>query len=303
MRLKVLIEMVRKYTNYLLILLIIVVLFYALYSLLPREYKWVFEQNYVQAALAIVIGVIVLEFFASAIMRYAKRIGAEPLLLRNVFLVFGYIVVGLVVAGILGVTGESILASATFSGLIIGLGMQPILSNFFAGLIILGTGFLKPGKRVRIASTSIPITTISLPAYKAFSLNTYVPAMRGTVVEIGLMYTKILLETGELIKIANTMIFSNTVVFEEEEGFESPRVQVRYEFSIEYEPSIVLEKIRKSLVTITRDFSVYIEEQSDKNYYIVIIVANAPRGEKVREFRSKILEKLISIHRELALKK
>jgi len=162
MRLKVLIEMVRKYTNYLLILLIIVVLFYALYSLLPREYKWVFEQNYVQAALAIVIGVIVLEFFASAIMRYAKRIGAEPLLLRNVFLVFGYIVVGLVVAGILGVTGESILASATFSGLIIGLGMQPILSNFFAGLIILGTGFLKPGKRVRIASTSIPITTISL---------------------------------------------------------------------------------------------------------------------------------------------
>jgi len=299
----VLIVKTRKYANYLLILFVIVILFYTLYSLMPREYKWIFEQNYVKAAIAIVIGVLVVEFFATTIMHYVKRIGAEALLLRNVFLVFGYIVLGLVVAGILGVTGESILASATFSGLIIGLGMQPILSNFFAGLIILGTGFLKPGKRVKIASTSIPITAISFPAYKAFSRDTYVPAMRGTVVEIGLMYTKILLETGELIKIANTMIFSSAIVFEEEESFEPPRVQVRYEFSVEYEPSIVLEKIRKSLVTVTRDFNVYIEEQSDKNYYIVIIVANVPQGEKVREFRSKILEKLISIHRELALKK
>jgi hypothetical protein len=179
---------------------------------MPREYKWIFEQNYVKAAIAIVIGVLVVEFFATTIMHYVKRIGAEALLLRNVFLVFGYIVLGLVVAGILGVTGE-------------------------------------------------------------------------------------------LIKIANTMIFSSAVVFEEEESFEPPRVQVRYEFSVEYEPSIVLEKIRKSLVTVTRDFNVYIEEQSDKNYYIVIIVANVPQGEKVREFRSKILEKLISIHRELALKK
>jgi small-conductance mechanosensitive channel len=289
----------RRYANYLLLLFALSVLLYALFSLMPIEYRWIVEQVYVKAAVAIVIGVVFIEYIAGLIKEQAKSIGPQALLVRNIFLIFGYIILGVVVAAILGVSGESILASATFSGLIIGLGMQPVLANFFAGIIILGTGFLKPGRKVKLASTSVPINPVTFPAYKAFSRDIFIPTVRGTIVEIGFMYTKILLETGELIKIANSMIFSGAVVFEEEESIEPPRIQVRYEFPIEYEPSLVLTRVRDALSSIQADFEVYVEEQSDKNYYIILVVANVPHGVKVREFRSRILEKIIKVHREL----
>jgi len=41
----------------------------------------------------------------------------------------------------------------------------------------------------------------------------------------------------------------------------------------------------ESLISVTRDFNIYVEEQSGKNYYIVIVVANVPQVEKLREFR------------------
>ncbi|MEM0224770.1 MAG: mechanosensitive ion channel family protein [Desulfurococcaceae archaeon] len=289
----------RKYTYYLLAIFVFIIVFYTAYSFLPGEVKAFVEIKAVQAAIAVVIGVMIIEYLARAIMQYTKRIGAETLLIRNIVLLSGYIVLGLVVIGVLGVSGGPLLASATFSGLIIGLGMQPILGNFFAGIIILGTGFLKPGKKIKIASSSIPLTAISFPAYKAFSRDTYVPTMKGTVVEVGLMYTKILLETGELIKISNSLLFSSAVVFDEEEVFEPPRVQVRYEFPIEYDPRIVLDRVRKAIADIAHEVEVYIEEQSDKNYYIILVVAYSPPGFKIREFRSKILEKLITVQREL----
>jgi Mechanosensitive ion channel. len=159
----------RRYANYLLLLFILSVLVYALFSLIPIEYRWIIEQVYVKAAVAIIIGVVFIEYIAGLIKEQAKRIGPQALLVRNILLIFGYIILGVVVAAILGVSGESILASATFSGLIIGLGMQPVLANFFAGLIILGTGFLKPGRKVKLASTSVPINPVTFPAYKAFS--------------------------------------------------------------------------------------------------------------------------------------
>jgi len=146
----------RKYTYYLLALVVVVAAVYALLAFLPSEVKAYLETRYIQVAIAIAVGVLAIEYLAKVIMQYAKKIGTEALLIRNVVLVIGYVVLAIVVVSVLGVGGVPLLASATFSGLIIGLGMQPVLANFFAGLIILTTGFLKPGKKVRIASASIP---------------------------------------------------------------------------------------------------------------------------------------------------
>ncbi|MEM4933903.1 MAG: mechanosensitive ion channel family protein, partial [Desulfurococcaceae archaeon] len=247
-----------KYAYYLLLVFAFVAALYVLYGLLPEDYRAYMEIKAVQAAIALVVGVLFIEYLARMIMRYARKIGAEALLVRNVILVLGYIVLGVVVLVLVGVGGEPLIASATFSGLVVGLGMQPILANFFAGLIILGTGFLKPGKRVRIASTAIPVTTISFPAYKSFSRDTFIPTVKGTVVEVGLMYTKILLETGELIKVSNSMLFSSTVVFEEDELLELPRIQVRYEFPVDYDPGLVLENVKKALSNLADNVEVYI---------------------------------------------
>lgn len=289
----------RKYTYLLLLLAVTAIILYGVLIFAPVEYKRILEERVVQAILVLVVGVLIIEYIGRAILRHAREIGTEAFLIRNVVLLLGYILVGVIVAGVLGVSGEPLIASATFSGLIIGLGMQPVLANFFAGLIILGTGFLKPGKKIKIASTSFPISPITFPAYKSFSRDTIIPLARGTVVEIGLMYTKILLDTGELIKLSNSMIFGNAIVFEEDEVFEPPRVQVRYEFPILFEPNMVLHHVREALRDLSSDIDVFIEEQSDKNFYIVLVVARAPEGVKVREFRSNILSRLISVHRNL----
>lgn len=293
----------RSYTYYMLSVIGIVIAYSVLYLLLPEPYKTYAGSRVVQAVITLAIGVLFIEYLARRIMWQVKRLGSEALLIRNVTLVLGYIVIGVLVLSLLGVSGESLLASATFSGLIIGLGMQSVLSNFFSGLIILGSGFLRPGKTIKIASTSIPVANISFPAYKAFSRDVQTPTLKGTVVEIGLMYTKIALETGELVKIANSMLFTSTVVFEEEEEeIEPTRVQVRYELPIEYDPAHVISLAKKVLSDLSRNIEIYVEEQSDKNYYILIVVAHKPKEYKTREFRSKILERLINLQKELRIK-
>lgn len=155
------------------------------------------------------------------------------------------------------------------------------------------SGFLKPGQVVRV-SGSIPVTTLTLPAYKFFSRDYIVPSVKGVVVEIGLIYTKILDTDAQIIKIANSVLLTS-VVFEETE--EQKTVQIRYEFSIECNPDDILEEINKTLQTMLNDYKIYIEEQSDKQNYTVLIVATTPPSTKAREFRSHVLKEIIKMHR------
>ncbi len=268
-------------------------------GLLPEELRRFVEAHYaiIQVVVALVLGASVVELISSMVTSKIKHLGAEAYLIRNVVLLAGYVVVGVVVLAILGVSGESLLAGATFTGLVIGLGLQPVLANLFAGLIILGSGFVKPGSRVRIGGTGLPVSTIAFPAYKAFSLDFVVPALKGIVIEVGLMYTKVLLDSGELVKIPNSTLFSGSIVIEEAEE-EVKKFQVRYELPIDCDPAQALERIKSSLKDLG-DFKVLIEEQSDKNYYIVLVVGTAPPGTKLREFRSQVLAKIIQAHREM----
>ena len=281
------------------VLVIIILWVLTIQGLLPEELRqtYLVYFNIVRAITAIMLGILVIELVASLITVRLKHLGRGIYLIRNVFVVIGYVVVGLIVLAIFEVTGVSAVAGATVSGLIIGLGLQPILANLFAGLIILGTGFLKPGTNVKI-SGGIPLSVVSFPAYKMFSRDEYMPTLRGIVVEVGLMHTKILSDSGELVKIPNNVAFTHSVVMEEQE--EPKTVRVRYEFPIQFDPDTVLEKIRTELnENNISDYRVYLEEQSDKNYYIVLVVATAPPNKKVREFRSELLKHLIKVHRTL----
>jgi small-conductance mechanosensitive channel len=286
---------------YILLIVIVVALLWAftIPGFLAEEWRQTYMVyfNIVRAITAIMLGILVIELIASLITVRLKHLGRGVYLVRNVIVVMGYVVVGLIVLAIFEVTGVSAVAGATVSGLVIGLGLQPILANLFAGLIILGTGFLKPGTNVKI-SGNLPLSTVSFPAYKMFSLDEYIPTLRGIVVEVGLMHTKILSDSGELVKIPNNVAFSNSIVMEERE--EPKTVRVRYEFPVQYDPDLVLDKIRKELdKNNISDYRVYLEEQSDKNYYIVLVVATSPPNTKVREFRSELLKHIINVHREL----
>jgi len=286
---------------YILLIVIVVALLwtFTIPGFLAEEWRQTYMVyfNIVRAITAIMLGILVIELIASLITVRLKHLGRGVYLVRNVIVVMGYVVVGLIVLAIFEVTGVSAVAGATVSGLVIGLGLQPILANLFAGLIILGTGFLKPGTNVKI-SGGLPLSPVAFPAYKMFSRDEFIPTLRGIVVEVGLMHTKILSDSGELVKIPNNIAFSNSIVMEEKE--EPKTVRVRYEFPVQYDPDLVLAKIRKELdKNNISDYRVYLEEQSDKNYYIVLVVATSPPNTKVREFRSELLKHIINVHREL----
>jgi small-conductance mechanosensitive channel len=284
---------------FLLVILILVVLWIlSRPAILPKEIydAYISYFTIIRALTIIVLGALVLELVASIITRRLRHMGREVYLIRNVILVIGYIVLGLMVLAIFEVTGISAVAGATVSGLVIGLGLQPILANLFAGLIILGTGFLRPGAEVKI-SGGLPLSTVSFPAYKMFSRDEFMPTLRGVVMEVGLLHTKILSDGGEMVKIPNNLAFSNSVVMEEKE--EPKTVRVRYEFPVEYDPDMVLGKLQERLSKEFTDFRAYVEEQSDKRYYIVLVLVKTPPNVKVRDCRSQLLKQIIKVHREI----
>ena len=268
-------------------------------AILPEDIREAYMNYFriVRALTVIIVGVLALEVVASVITRRFRHLGREVYLIRNVILVIGYIVLGLMILAIFEVTGVTAVAGATVSGLIIGLGLQPILANLFAGLIILGTGFLRPGTEVKISGGALPLSAVSFPAYKMFSLDEFIPTLKGVVVEVGLLHTKILSDSGEIVKIPNNLAFSNSIVMEEKE--EPKTVRVRYEFPVEYDPDIVLARLQEAISQELKDFRVYVEEQSDKKYYIVLVLATTPPNAKVRECRSRLLKQIIKVHREL----
>lgn len=271
----------------------------AILPLLSKDLAQVYAayRGFIVAAIALVVGITIIQLIASATVIWLKR-GREAYLVRNAVLVLGYIVLGFVVASILGLSGETILASATFSGLVIGLALQPILSNFFSGLLILLSGYVRPGQEVRIAG-AIPVSFLASPAYKFFSRDYIVPSVRGRVIEVGLLYTKIIDIDGNVVKVSNNMLLNSGVVLEE--VYESRRVQIRYEFPVTCSPELVLSKLREAFNNTLNDYELYIEEQSDKEYYIVLLITTAPPDIKVREFRSKLLKEFIEVHRELII--
>ncbi|MEM3410345.1 MAG: hypothetical protein QXK31_00245, partial [Fervidicoccaceae archaeon] len=50
------------------------------------------------------------------------------------------------------------------------------------------------------------------------------------------------------------------------------------------------------------DIEIYIEEQSDKGFYILNISARVPPHEKLMKYRSRLLAKVIKAHRSLLQK-
>ncbi len=183
-------------------------------------------------------------------------------MVRYVVLFFGYITLAVIVATVLGVSGESIVASTTFSGLVLGLALQPVLLNFFAGVHMLLPGFIKLGQDVKVAG-SLPVSPLAFPAYKFFGRDYIIPSIKGEVLEIGLLYVEVLDIDEQVIKVANMALLSSSVVLGEAE--ESKVTQVRYEFSVMCSPDEVLPKPRKPLQTLLgSSYSLYIEEQSYK---------------------------------------
>ncbi len=186
-----------------------------------------------------------------------------------------------------------ILASSTILGIIVGFALQPILSNFFAGILLLLSGSLKPGDEIRILNVNIPYHLSFLPPYKFFSRDFLYIGYRGIVYEVSLLFTKILLKTGEVIIVPNNVILNGAIInysISKKES-ELKEIKIRFEVPQILDPETTLKDVEK-IVEKYGKLNVYIDEVSEKDYYIISIEGNLDYN-NYREIKSEILKELI----------
>jgi len=252
--------------------------------------------RYAYGGLILVSGVAISRDVARIIaVDFRTRLGKEAPLISNTVAAVGYIASAVASGFYVSFSPTALLAGAAFSGIVLGLALQPTLGSFFAGLLILLSGAVKPGSQVRILSWHIPYQWAFTPGYKYFSPDSVYAGYMGEVKEVGLFFTKIITEEGQMMKIPNTIIATDSAILSYTE--EDYIFNVRYEFPNRFDPEMVLNRVRDAV----RDFPVinaFINEQSDKMFYIVKVVLNA-REKDHALLKSEILTRFIKLHKEL----
>ena len=255
--------------------------------------------RYLYAALILVAGVVLTREVALLVAKELRReLGDTSLVASNGVAILGYVIAIIAAASYLSFSPTDILASAAAGGLVLGLALQPTLGSFFAGILILVTGEIRPGTQVRILSWHIPFQPALWPGYKYFSPDQVYPGFMGEVLEVGLFFTTIMTEEGQSMKLPNSILATDAAIirYTSRDYF----FNVRYEFPIRFPPDVVVKGVAEE----TKGFPVlktYVNEQSDKEYYIVKVVLNAKEADHA-ELKSQILSRLIGLHQRLAEK-
>ena len=278
-----------------------VVALVAVYSLeglgvIPHE----IAPTVIYSVIVLLVGIWIVNIAGQLTLRVLRpRAGSHAFTVRNVVLVLGYSILAIAILSIFGVSPDVALAGGTVTGLVIGLGAQLVLSNFFAGLVILVTGFISVGDEVRFLTSQLPYQAATLPAYKYFSADYVNYGYKGRVVEVGLMSSTLITDTGLGMKVPNQIILNSAVVDYQPAQSTTRTLQVRYEFSVSFDPSAVLARVREALAGVQGVEKVVFNEQSDKEFLIVLVEFVVPIQEDWSLLKSEILLRLARLHREL----
>jgi len=252
--------------------------------------------KYAYGGLILIGGVLIARDVSKIIaVDFRSGLGKEAPVLSNAVAVLGYIASAVASAFYLSFSPTALLAGAAFGGLVLGLALQPTLGSFFAGILILISGAVRPGSQVRILSWHIPFQWAFQPGYKYFSPDSVYAGYMGEVKEVGLFFTKIITEEGQMMKIPNTIIATDAAILSYTE--ENYIFNVRYEFSNRFDPEMVLLRVREAINKFPI-VNLFVNEQSDKEYYIVKAVLNA-REKDHALIKSEILTRLIRLHRDM----
>ena len=105
-----------------------------------------------------------------------------------------------------GVSADSILLGAGFTGIVLGLASQTVLANVFAGFLIVFADPFRPGDRVSLVSSNYGVLA---PTYPHETLQ---PSYTGTVEDIGLVHTVLVLDNGSVAKVPNAVVITALVL-------------------------------------------------------------------------------------------
>jgi small conductance mechanosensitive channel len=257
------------------------------------------QLNLVKSLIIVVAGSIAINIVGNAIIMYLRdRVKEKAYAVGNVVKVIGILAVLLFAISTSRLGAELALLGGTVTGLVLGLALQPVLGNLFAGIIILTTRFVEVGDTVRIVASQIPYQVAAFPVYKYFSPDYVAPGYKGRVVEIGLVYTTLILDTGYELRVPNMVLLSSGVVDYTPKWSEKQVVLVRLELPLSViDLDKLEEEIRKALEGLNV-VAVDYTEQSDKDFVIVRVKLEIPPGENWRAVKSEALKRLLKYRNE-----
>lgn len=265
----------------------------------PKVPAYVF--NLIKAVIIIGGGTAGVKSLGDYLVRELRpRIGDRAYSVGNTFKVLGYIAAITVGFFKIGATSEIALLGGTVAGIVLGLALQPTLGNLFAGILVIATNFVRVGDVVRILNWQVPYQWTYSPAYKYFSPDYILPGVKGKVVEVNLFYTVVVTDVGNELKVPNSIILGGAIVDESTPQWSQEKIiNVRVELPL----SVVdLDKLEGQIRDLLSDLgvrSVYLNEQSDKDYVIVLVRLAVPRDRDWRAVKSEALKRLLKFRDEL----
>ena len=149
-------------------------------------------------------------------------------------IVFWFVLI-MIVAGSMGINVSSLLAVLSIAGVAVSLSIQDILSNFFSGVVLLGSKPFKIGDFVTIAGQS------------------------GTVVETGITHTKLHTPDNQMILVPNSAAASNVITNVTAE--DTRRVDFTFSASYDSDPEAVKKALREAadIEKVLKDKDVFVE--------------------------------------------
>jgi len=166
---------------------------------------------------------IFIKAFANVLERNLEKKNAKPLLF--LISVLSYFVIILAVLASLGIDLSSVILGSAFGSVIIGLAAQQVLSNLFAGILIIWNKPFVLGDYVEINTWqySFLMPTISP---KFFSRDEFLASIKGVVDEITIFYTVIKRNDETIVKLPNSIVIQALIVTHTENRLDNIRFEV-----------------------------------------------------------------------------
>ncbi|MEM0128661.1 MAG: mechanosensitive ion channel [Thermoplasmata archaeon] len=218
-----------------------------------------------------------------------------------IFRIAAYCVLALVLLATAGISALALLAGGTFAGLVLGLASQDILSSLFAGIVILAVQPYRIAERVTITTWQYGLIAPSYPP-KFFSQDFLVPGFTGTVLDIGLFYTRIQTDDEIELRLPNSIMIQ-AAILSHEVGSRPVRTKYEIPAASHLPPDRVLGALTEAVrsndwVVDPASVSVLIN-QATASSYVVTIDARC-RGSLEEPARSSILITAMHVVRNLS---
>ena len=280
-----------------LLILIGLALYYAIYvgQMIPLSSATAVELIIAAALGFLIIVFIGRELSSVAIKLLGKRHGSMVLV---IYRFVAYIVLGLVLLAIVGVSGTALLAGGTFAGLVLGLAAQTVLSNIIAGIMIVLARPYEVEDRVTFFTWQYGLIAPAYPP-KFYSNDFLIPGYSGTIKDIGLTYTLVKLDDAPLMKVPNSIMVQAAFICH---GVSERLVRTKYEVPASIDPERVIDRVVETVRKnewVTDPDSVHVMVNAATTTIYVVAVDALCKGSYEEPARSAVLLDLMRIVKDL----